>query len=196
MRAGLAPGAGPVLRDYQQEAVDRLLDEIAQHRHAMLVLPTGSGKTVVAGQVVSEVVGRGGRVVAVAHRRELVSQFSKKLHAAGVIDHGIIQANFAMRLAEPVQVCSIQTLHARTVLRKRIQPPPADLIIIDEAHRSRAKTYRTPDLTGVRIEHGDYAEGQLAERMNTQQLVGDVVEHWHRLGDRRRTVVFASGVRH
>jgi DNA repair protein RadD len=53
-----------------------------------------------------------------------------------------------------------------------------------------------PDLTGVRVERGDYVEKQLAERMNTAQLVGDSIENWHRIAQRRRTVVFAVDVAH
>ena len=53
-----------------------------------------------------------------------------------------------------------------------------------------------PDLTGVAVRHGDYAEAQLAERMDKAQLVGDIVSHWHRLAERRRTVVFATSVAH
>jgi superfamily II DNA or RNA helicase len=61
---------------------------------------------------------------------------------------------------------------------------------------SRIYAPSRPDLTGIRVEHGDYVESQLAERIDTAQLVGDIVEHWHRLADRRRTVVFATGVAH
>jgi DNA repair protein RadD len=53
-----------------------------------------------------------------------------------------------------------------------------------------------PDLSGIRIERGDYAESQLAARMNTASLVGDIVEHWHRLGEGRRTLVFTVNVAH
>jgi DNA repair protein RadD len=53
-----------------------------------------------------------------------------------------------------------------------------------------------PDLTGVHVKRGDYVESELAERMNTQKLVGDIVEHWFRLAERRRTVVFAVNVAH
>ena len=53
-----------------------------------------------------------------------------------------------------------------------------------------------PDLKGVRVERGDYVETQLAERMNTAKLVGDIVSHWHRLGQGRQTVVFAVNVSH
>jgi superfamily II DNA or RNA helicase len=53
-----------------------------------------------------------------------------------------------------------------------------------------------PDLDGVRVHCGDYIEAELADRMDRPQLVGDVVAHWHRLGDRRRTIVFATSVAH
>jgi superfamily II DNA or RNA helicase len=52
-----------------------------------------------------------------------------------------------------------------------------------------------PDLRGVRTQRGDYVVGQL-ERMNTDALVGDIVEHWLKYGERRRTVAFAVGVEH
>jgi superfamily II DNA or RNA helicase len=36
----------------------------------------------------------------------------------------------------------------------------------------------------------------LAERVDRAELVGDIVSHWHRLADRRKTVVFATNVAH
>lgn len=53
-----------------------------------------------------------------------------------------------------------------------------------------------PDLSGVRVERGDYVESQLAARVNTDRLVGDVVEHWHRLSEKRPTVAFTVNVAH
>jgi DNA repair protein RadD len=53
-----------------------------------------------------------------------------------------------------------------------------------------------PDLKGVKVVRGDYVESELAERVNTAKLVGDIVEHWHRLGERRRTVAFTVNVAH
>ena len=49
-----------------------------------------------------------------------------------------------------------------------------------------------PDLRGVQTRAGDYVESQLAERMDRPELVGDIVTHWHRLAERRKTVVFAT----
>ena len=43
---------------------------------------------------------------------------------------------------------------------------------------------------------GDYVISQLESRMNTDVLVGDVIEHWLRHAERRRTVVFAVDVAH
>src|SRR6185369_16577787 len=76
-----------------------------------------------------------------AHRRELIKQTSTKLHAAG-IDHGIIQAGFPTRPGERVQVASVQTLHARAVRTAGMEMPQADLVIVDEAHHVRARSYR------------------------------------------------------
>jgi DNA repair protein RadD len=49
---------------------------------------------------------------------------------------------------------------------------------------------------GVRIAKGDYVLSALAARMNTTELVGDVVRDWLQHGERRRTVAFAVNVAH
>jgi superfamily II DNA or RNA helicase len=53
-----------------------------------------------------------------------------------------------------------------------------------------------PDLRGVETRQGDYVESQLAERMDQARLVGDIIEHWHKFGERRKTVAFACSVAH
>jgi DNA repair protein RadD len=53
-----------------------------------------------------------------------------------------------------------------------------------------------PDLTGVQTRTGDYVEDQLAERMDRVDLVGDIIQHWHRHGEQRKTVCFAVNVQH
>ncbi|WP_119268366.1 DEAD/DEAH box helicase [Taklimakanibacter deserti] len=71
--------------------------------------------------------------------------------------------------------------------------------LIDKGHLVRTKVFAPkapPDLKGVKVRMGDYVEGQLAERMNTDKLVGDIVTHWHRHGEKRKTVVFAVNVAH
>ena len=53
-----------------------------------------------------------------------------------------------------------------------------------------------PDLHGVHIRHGDYVESELADRMDRPKLVGDIVTNWIKYGERRKTVCFATSVRH
>lgn len=53
-----------------------------------------------------------------------------------------------------------------------------------------------PDLAGVKIRAGDYAEDQLERAMDKPKLIGDIVANWQRLASDRQTVVFASGVQH
>lgn len=59
----------------------------------------------------------------------------------------------------------------------------------------------TPDLTGVATRKGkdgevDYVETQLAEAVDKTELVGDIVQHWHRLARGKPTVVFATSIPH
>jgi superfamily II DNA or RNA helicase len=245
--------SAPELRPYQQELIERIDAAIAAgYRRLLVVAPTGAGKTVVAAALIGDAVGRGQCCQLLAHRRELIGLASGKLYAAG-IDHGVILAGFPPRLAERVQVASIATLHARAIRTSAMDLPPAELIIVDEAHHAPSRTYRrlleaypeavtigitatptrsdgrglgdifeiliecppvveliaggflvgtkvfaptTPDLEGVRVARGDYVERELAPRMDQAELVGDIVSHWHRLAERRRTVVFASSVGH
>ena len=245
--------SAPELRPYQTHVIGRIWAAIeAGQRRILLAAPTAAGKTVIAGAIVADAAARGQRVLFLAHRRELITQASRKLHATAV-DHGIILAGYPTRTNEPVQVAAIATLHARAMRTATMDLPAADLVIVDEAHHCRARTYRRlleeypdaivigltatpcrgdgrglgstfdvlvecppvaeltaagylvpstiyapsqPDLSGVRVERGDYVERQLAERVDTVQLVGDIVEHWHRLAERRRTVVFGTGVAH
>ncbi len=109
-------------------------------RRVLAVLPTGGGKTIVAAELVRRAVAGGKRVLFLAHKRELVQQASRKLFAAG-IDHGIVAAGFTGRAAS-VQVASVPTLHSRAVRSSKIDLPPADLIIVDEAHHANATTWR------------------------------------------------------
>ena len=110
-------------------------------RHIILVLPTGSGKTVAAAAIVKRAIENRQRVLFLCHRRELISQASRKLHSLGV-DHGIIQAGFSPRPGVPVQVASVQTLHARAIRSTAMDLPPADMVVVDEAHHVHARTYQ------------------------------------------------------
>ena len=75
-------------------------------------------------------------------------------------------------------------------------PQVAELIVGGYLVKSRVYAPVDPDLKGVRTEKGDYVISQLAGRMNTDALVGDIVEHWHKHGEQRRAIAFAVDVAH
>ncbi len=120
------------LRAYQELAINQVREALEQHLRALLVMPTGSGKTIVFARISRLASDRGRKVLILVHRRELVKQASDKLLKAGV-EHGIIAAGFKPS-SHPVQIASVQTL-ARRLRTVSIEP---DLIIIDEAHHAVA----------------------------------------------------------
>ena len=129
-----------LLRDYQKKAIE----DIRQHfkegkKKILLVAPTGSGKTVIACSMMEALVKNNRFGMFVAHRRELVMQCSRKL-ADFEIKHGVIMAGKSGSVYSDVQVASVQTFAARKDNDDFIKPQ-ADVIILDEAHRSTSKTF-------------------------------------------------------
>lgn len=130
------------LRPYQVAAIEELRRRLAAgQRRVLLVAPTGAGKTVMFSAMVAAAVARGRRALVIVHRRELVEQAVDKLLQAGV-EAGVILAGVPPRPELPVQVASVQTLGARQNGKARRELPPADLIILDEAHHAVSPTWR------------------------------------------------------
>jgi len=53
-----------------------------------------------------------------------------------------------------------------------------------------------PDLSHISIRMGDYDEQQLAALVNTNKLVGDIVETWLKRANKVRTICFATSIEH
>jgi len=75
-------------------------------------------------------------------------------------------------------------------------PQVAELIEGGYLVRTRVYAPVIPDLKGVKVQAGDYNERQLAERMDRPKLIGDIVTHWLKYSERRRTVAFTVNVGH
>ena len=149
-----------ILRDYQQEMMDRLEEAWTRHRSVMVQMPTGTGKTRLMAEVIRKTLpqpllathpqplsGReGGGVLVVAHRRELVEQIRKSLPPT-------LPTTLPRPLSDS-EGSDVQPLVVVESIQKitRKDSPPAylcergkwkpSLIIVDEAHHAVAKTYR------------------------------------------------------
>lgn len=126
------------MRPYQARAVQAVKRAwIEGARAILLVSPTGSGKTSCGVGIVEGAVAKGRRVLWLAHRRELIAQASERLDRVGCTHHGVVLAGHQRNNPLfPIQVASVQTLTARG------NAPPADILVIDEAHHATAATYR------------------------------------------------------
>ena len=122
-------GTISTLRQYQLEALANLRAAFrAGYKRVGLMMPTGSGKTQVAAEMIRGSLRRGHKSLFVVDRLELVDQTSRRFDAEG-IPHGVIQGLHERYCSSaPVQVCSIQTLARRRYW------PEADFVVFDEFH--------------------------------------------------------------
>ena len=112
--------------------------EIDGDRLFMLGDFTVTHNTIIAAHIIHSALAKKRRVLFLAHRRELIDQCADKLRALGLLDYNVIlprhpQAN---NPTSQMHIASIQTLIRREL-------PPADLIIIDEAHHAAARQYQS-----------------------------------------------------
>jgi superfamily II DNA or RNA helicase len=131
------------LRHYQDQAIDAVLAEWAEgHRATLLVAATGLGKTTMFAELLRRRASHG-RSLVIAHREELINQAAARIEAQTGLTVGVEMADSRSSHLQPQQVvvATMQTLRG-----KRLGGFPKDAfatIVIDEAHRSLAKSYRT-----------------------------------------------------
>lgn len=131
------------LRPYQRAAVEAIEREWEDgRRRTLLVLPTGCGKTVVFNEVARREVERGGRVLVLAHRGELLEQAADKLRRATGLRCSVEKAEeTSVGTFERVTVGSVQTLMRERRL-KALGHDRFTLVIVDEAHHAVSASYR------------------------------------------------------
>lgn len=142
----------PVLRDYQVESL-RLLEalECAGVKRALLYLPTGGGKTTVAGRLIYDTLNSGKRTLFVAHRRELIRQCVSRLDEFGV-KAGVVLGG-KKQVVSKALVGSVFTLVRREL-------PTADVVVIDEAHHAASGSFAK--LLNYYSEQGSFIVGLTA----------------------------------
>ena len=135
------------LRDYQQELLEEAEAALQPPRaRVMLQLPTGGGKTHIAGALLARWLQGGRKAAWLTHRAELAEQTRRMLADAGL--SAINQQTWAARSEAPAIVNGVVVLMAQTVGRRTTGGKiwrgysNADLLVIDEAHHAAADGWR------------------------------------------------------
>jgi len=138
MTGGLfAPPKAPpiVLRPYQAEAVEAVYEYLrTRDGNPCVVIPTAGGKTPVMAAICRDAVQRwNGRVLILAHVKELLEQAVEKLHAMAPDlwnRIGVYSAGLRSRDTDhPIIVAGIQSVY-----RRAAELDAFDLLLLDESH--------------------------------------------------------------
>lgn len=122
-----------ILRPYQREAVDAVYEFLrTRDDNPCVVIPTAGGKTPVMATICRDAVQQwNGRILILAHVRELLEQAAEKLHlVAPDLPVGVYSAGLKRRdLGYTVTIAGIQSVY-----QKACDVGVVDLVIVDEAH--------------------------------------------------------------
>ena len=131
------------LRPYQLAAKAAINSEWDSGRkRTLLVLPTGTGKTIAFSSVIGDKVKSGGKALIIAGREELLNQAADKLLMTTGLPCSFEKAGKRSNVSDsPCTVASVQTL-SRPSRLKRFDPHCFSHIVVDEAHHALAKSYK------------------------------------------------------
>lgn len=138
-------GKDKTLRDYQIENKRKIYEAWQHYRSVMLQMPTGTGKTRLFVSIARDIFEYGHsikktlKVLILAHRKELIQQISEHLGEKYRLAHGLIMSQNIEQRQFSMQVGSVPTLNRRLT---KWEDKNFDVIIIDEAHHVKAKSYK------------------------------------------------------
>jgi DNA repair protein RadD len=127
-------------RDYQRAAVAAARERTAAHGNTLLMLPTASGKTAIAGFYIAEEAADdpASRFLVLQHTDELIEQNQATIGRITALPGSIVKAE-RDDWSGRVVFGSVQTL-ARANRRARMTP--VSHLVIDECHRAAADSYQ------------------------------------------------------
>lgn len=159
-----------MLRRYQVDCIEAIEDawEFGIRRPAV-VLPTGTGKTVILAALCKDLVRRGYKPLLLVNRDELCVQAAAKFAEADeFMSVGIVKAE-KHQIDCNVTVASVQTL-SRDSRMKRIGDCPWDVVIADECHFSASDSWqKVMTWAGCFEETGTLSVGFTATLMRTDK---------------------------
>ena len=133
------------LRPYQRDLLQQVQTALNADTKArvMMQLPTGGGKTIIAGALLADWLADGRKAVWLTHRRELAEQTRQMLtdaHISAMTDVKWTPGTDAPAMSGGAVILMAQTVGRRTAKREIWNRYNADdLMVIDEAHHAAAE---------------------------------------------------------
>lgn len=136
------------MRDYQSRAADAVMQAFTESNTALVVMPTGTGKTVLFSEIIRRFHPR--RAMVLAHREELIFQAKNKIQSVTGLSVDVEMAAFRAEtrnhlLSTPdVIVSTVQTQTAGNAggRMNNFKPEDFGLLICDEGHHATASSWR------------------------------------------------------
>lgn len=132
------------LYGYQSEAIDAVRTSWQTIARPAIILPTGTGKTVIFSRLVHDLFVEGKRSIILVHREELVDQTAAKLQITNPNGWriGVVKAD-RNDVAADVIVASVQTLYRKTRVDALLAAGRIDAVVCDELHHFASASNRT-----------------------------------------------------
>ena len=195
------------LRPYQEEARKRVEEEWRDgHRKTLLVLPTGTGKTIVFSRIAADMVMQGKKVLILAHRGELLEQAADKLRKSTGLA-ALLEKAESTSLGKwcSVVVGSVQTLMRESRLKK-FRKDAFGTIIVDEAHHALSDSYQNvlgyfdgADILGVTAtpDRGDMKDmGQYFESLAYEYSMAKAIKEGYLCPIKAQTIPLKLDISH
>jgi superfamily II DNA or RNA helicase len=126
-------------RYYQQQSFESTEQLLMQGMSSINIMATGTGKTHVIGMLTDSCLSRHGRVLVLAHNGLLLNQADAKIYShAGLYPE---REQASMRASHYAQIVTASVASLQGARLARFPKDHFELIIIDECHRSVAKSY-------------------------------------------------------
>ncbi len=169
------------LRGYQQQAVDAMWSDLESTDRALLLLATGLGKTIVAGELVRRTLARkpDAQILVVAHAKDLVAQLERAFwkHLPKTVRTQLVDGDKKTDDLQGVTFATLQT--ALSYVQSGYAP---ELVVVDEAHHVG----------------GDGQYSELLERLRSAKQFGVTATPWrgdgYDLSDRFGDPSFSLGI--
>lgn len=133
-----------ILRDYQQKASDaavKFFNDTSKKNNAIMVLPTGAGKSLVIADIANRLEGH---TLVLQPSKEILEQNYSKLCSYGVMDCSIYSASFGKKKISRITFATIGSVINHAELFTHFQH-----IIIDECHKVNPKEGQYKDFLAI-----------------------------------------------